>query len=154
VELLAAAPDRAPGFTVLPERDPSQPLHSLDNTVRLHLANNRCVILQGQHLDGPAIFCKDEIEAAKGSLMQQCEWQGKFNILKNCARFNSVTDAKLRALDRESLKLESDYHKTTTLQDFLDMSANPDICGNLLDVPSYRNPIPSVIWFVRPIHAT
>lgn len=63
-------------YVVIPPRHPSQPLHAMDEAVRLHLANQRCVILKGQHLDGPERFCREEIEAARGSLSQPVQWHG------------------------------------------------------------------------------
>jgi len=57
--------------------DASKPPHAIDENVRLHLANQRCVILKAQHLEGPTTFCKDEIEAARGPLSQRVGWHGE-----------------------------------------------------------------------------
>lgn len=64
-------------FIVIPERDPSQPYHIWDETVRLHLGNQRCVIVPG-HLDGLENFSKSQIAAARGPLNQEVEWQGVY----------------------------------------------------------------------------
>jgi hypothetical protein len=91
VELLAKSPDGSSvaystkktfdesNYVVLPKKDPSEPPHAMDEIVRLHLANQRCVILKDQHLEGPEIFCKEEIKAARGPLSQEVQWHGRLN---------------------------------------------------------------------------
>jgi hypothetical protein len=49
----------------------------MDETIRAHLSDSRCVIVKGQTLEGPDSFTEEEIEAYKGSLAQQVEWQGQ-----------------------------------------------------------------------------
>ena len=57
--------------------DPPLPSYSKDNLIRMHLANNRNVIIRGQALEGPTSFTHEDIEAYKGSLSQAVEWQGE-----------------------------------------------------------------------------
>lgn len=68
-------------FVVIPERKPSAPRHSQDDLIRVHLANQRTVIVRA-HLDGPQLFSKDEIEAAKGPLNQSVQWHGESKSFK------------------------------------------------------------------------
>jgi hypothetical protein len=70
-----SAPDDNP-FVVIPERDPSMPLHSQDHLIRGHLANQRCVIMKAE-LDGPQSFTKEDIGAVKGPLNQPVHWHGE-----------------------------------------------------------------------------
>jgi hypothetical protein len=56
---------------------PPLPSYSKDNLIRMHLANNRSVIIRGQVLEGPTGFTHEDIEAYKGSLSQVVEWQGE-----------------------------------------------------------------------------
>jgi hypothetical protein len=67
-------------FVVIPERDPSTPRHSQDHLIRVHLANQRTVIVKA-YLDGPQSFSKEEIGAAKGALNQRVQWHGELKSL-------------------------------------------------------------------------
>ncbi len=56
---------------------PPLPSFSKDDLIRTYLGNNRSVIIRGQVLEGPTSFTHEDIEAYKGSLSQDVEWQGE-----------------------------------------------------------------------------
>jgi hypothetical protein len=76
----------------------------MDETVRHHLANQRCIILRGQHLEGPEKFCKEEIEAARGPLNQPVEWHGKLKFISEytAAQHRSQMRSYVRKLGSRS----------------------------------------------------
>jgi hypothetical protein len=63
-------------YVVVDLPKPPRPAFGEDETIRSHLANSRSVLIRGPPLEGPNHFTNEEIEAYKGSLAQQVEWQG------------------------------------------------------------------------------
>jgi hypothetical protein len=86
VRQMAAAQDGTPSdgdvaekgspFVMVDLPKPPLPAYGKDDLIRSYLANNRCVLVRGQTLEGPTAFTGDEIQAYKGSLAQSVEWQG------------------------------------------------------------------------------
>lgn len=57
-----------------------EPIHLNDNLVRQALGNGRCVLITGQHLDGPTSMSAEDMLAWRGSLQHKIQCIGQQQI--------------------------------------------------------------------------
>lgn len=64
-------------FLVLGPPREHEPIHLNDNRVREALGNGQCVLITGQHMDGPRSMSAEDMLAWRGSLQHQIQCVGK-----------------------------------------------------------------------------
>lgn len=70
---------------------PHEPSHHNDKQIREALGNGRCVVLTGEHLDGPSSMSKEDILAWRGSLQHKIECLGEEDIFFHAVPVSLIT---------------------------------------------------------------
>jgi hypothetical protein len=113
-----------------PTADVSVALQRLTEEVKTHMAHSKSVVVRGWRRDLRYDFSPLALQLHVGDLGQRAQWLEGFQFAKNRDR-----DEK----DRD------EYHKSTTLNEFIAEMANPDLCGNWLDSNNLHPNPPSFI---------
>lgn len=152
VRRMAKAPDARDSrhllqeqFLILGPPRAHESIQTNDKSVREALGNGQCVLITGQHLDGPTSMSADDILAWRGSLQHKIQCIGKREVfLQLPSPFPSSHDPqdahqRIKVWTKHASDGDDDIpniHKDVTLAAFL-QKRKPTDCLNCLDLPVF-----------------
>ncbi|KII90905.1 hypothetical protein PLICRDRAFT_28797 [Plicaturopsis crispa FD-325 SS-3] len=117
---------------------------TLERDVRIALSQNKPVVVRNIPGDGGVWFTEGHVGMV-AALDQTLQWQDSLRRatwLAEAKKRDAKTSATSRRLKRKQKERNSDDGETiyewTTIREFLAKSEDPNVCGNLLDLPQMR----------------
>lgn len=104
---------------------------TLIETIRAHMSRSTAVVIRRWTPELSLQFSKMSMALQFGELGMRCQWSDGCSLARN----------------REK-KVKSEYHKVTTMSEFIELAEDPTVCGNFLDGKNLNAGIP--MW-ARPL---